>query len=312
MNIVRLDDFRPSDNVEDRRDQGSGGGGFRLPIGGGRIGIGGIAIVLLISYVTGINPLTLFGVYESVTGGGQVTAPGPAPQTQQARQGGQQGTPHDQIGETVARVLRSTEETWTEIFQQQGVGRAYKAPTLVLFRGQTRSGCGTAQSAMGPFYCPNDQKVYLDTAFFEEMRSRFNACPPAEGACAFSQAYVVAHEIGHHVQNMLGILPKVHEAEQRARSEAEANAYSVRLELQADCLAGVWGAHSGQKLHLEQADVAAALQTANAIGDDALQRATRGQVVPDSFTHGSSEQRQRWFTTGLRSGQISACNTFQR
>ena len=308
MNIVRLDDFRPSDNVEDRRGQeGSGGGGFRLPIGGGGIGIGGIAIVLLLSYVTGISPTTLFGVYESVTGGGggQVSAPGPAPQ-------GQAGAPHDATGETVARVLRSTEETWTEIFRQQGAKMAYRAPTLVLFRGQTRSGCGTAEAAMGPFYCPNDQKVYLDTAFFEEMRRRFNACPPTEGACAFSQAYVIAHEVGHHVQNMLGILPKVHEAEQRARSQSEANAYSVRLELQADCLAGVWGAHSRDKLHLEQGDVAAALQTANAIGDDTLQRATRGQVVPDSFTHGSSAQRQQWFTTGLQSGQISACDTFRR
>ena len=311
---MRLDEFEPSENVEDRRGQGGGGGGGSgFPIGGAHIGIGGLVIVLIISYLTGINPLTLFGVYDSVTGGGNVTQT--TTQPDRASPGTPAGaptrTPQDQMGTEVARILRSTEQAWTEIFQKQNVGTAYTPPALVLFDGETRSACGAAQSAMGPFYCPNDRKVYLDTRFFDEMRRRFNACPPGEGACAFAQAYVIAHEVGHHVQNLLGILPKVHEAERQA-SESQANAYSVMLELQADCYAGVWGAHEAQKLHLEQSDVAAALQTAQAIGDDTLQRAARGAVVPDSFTHGSSQQRQHWLMTGLRSGQISACDTFQR
>ena len=299
---MRLDDFRQSDNVEDRRGQGSGGGGF----GGGKIGIAGIAIVLVVSYFTGISPMTLFGVYETVTGGGgeQVTTSAPAPR----------GVPRDQAGIFVSKVLGSTEETWTEIFQQQVNGARYIPPPLVLFSEVTRSGCGTAQSAMGPFYCPNDRKVYLDTAFFAQLRSRFHACPETQGACAFSQAYVIAHEVGHHVQNLLGILPKVHQAEARAGSEAEANRLSVNLELQADCLAGVWAHHTQQKVHfLERGDIEAALQTASAIGDDRLQQQTRGRVVPDSFTHGSSAQRQHWFTVGLQSGLIKPCMaTFQQ
>ena len=307
---MRLDDFRESENVEDRRDQGSGGGG--LNIGGGHISIAGIIIVLVVSYVTGINPLTLFGAYQSATDGGQTTAPSAPPGAPQGAPQGREGTPADNSGQFVARILGSTEDTWTEIFQQQVNGGRYTAPTLVLFSGQTRSGCGAAQSAMGPFYCPNDQKVYLDTAFFAEMRSRFHACPETEGACAFSQAYVIAHEVGHHVQDLLGILPKVHQAEEQSASDADANRLSVALELQADCFAGVWANHTQQKFHfLDKGDVEAALQTASAIGDDRLQQETRGRVVPDSFTHGTSAQRQHWFSAGLNSGQINACNTFQ-
>jgi predicted metalloprotease len=295
---MRLDDFRASGNVEDRR----GGGGFGG--GGGRLGIIGILVVLVISYFTGINPATLLGLYDTVSSGGGYV-------TQQQAPRGQQGAPGDASGRFVALVLGATEDTWNELFRQQLNGRAYAPPTLVLFSGRTSSACGMADAAMGPFYCPGDRRVYLDTQFFDELRSRFRACPATEGACAFSQAYVIAHEVGHHVQNLLGILPKVHEMRQAARSEAQSNALSVRLELQADCLAGVWAAHTERKLRfLQQGDVEAALQTASAIGDDMLQRRSRGQVVPDSFTHGSSAQRQQWFMTGLKSGQISSCNTF--
>jgi predicted metalloprotease len=290
---MRLDDFRSSDNVEDRR--GSGGGGF--PIGRGGLGIGGLVVVLLISYFTGINPAILIGGYDTVTGGSQQ-------QEQQSRT----GAPGDQSGAFVSKVLGSTEDVWTEIFKEQ-VGGNYRAPRLVIFSGYTRSECGTAQSAMGPFYCPIDQKVYLDTAFFDEMRSRFNACP-RNGTCEFAQAYVIAHEVGHHVQNLLGILPKVTQVRQSV-GEAESNALSVQTELQADCLAGVWANKAEQRYRfLEPGDVEAALKTAAAIGDDMLQKRSQGYVVPDSFTHGTSEQRQRWFMTGLKSGSIQSCNTF--
>jgi uncharacterized protein len=294
---MRLDDFRESANVEDRRGMGGGGGG-----GGGRLGILGILVALVISYFTGINPALLIGGFEHLAGGGQV---------QQQRQVARPGTPGDTAGNFVAKVLGSTEDTWTEIFQQQLGGKTYTKPRLVLFSGYTQSACGAAQSAMGPFYCPNDRTIYLDTAFFEEMRARYNACPPERGACAFAQAYVIAHEVGHHVQNLLGILPRVHQAQQAAGSEAQANALSVRLELQADCLAGVWARNTENKLRFIQAgDVEAALQTASAIGDDMLQRRARGRVVPDSFTHGSAAQRQRWFATGLQSGQVRSCDPF--
>lgn len=306
---MRLDDFKPSENVEDRRDQGpisGGGGGMGLPFRGGHIGIGGIVIVLVVSYVTGINPLALLGVYDSVTGGGQETTSVSAPQRSAgpARQ--------DASELFVAKVLRATEETWPAVFAGQTNGVKYTPTNVVLFRGATRSGCGAAESAMGPFYCPKDKKIYLDTEFFDEMRSRFQACPETEGACAFAQTYVIAHEVGHHVQDLLGILPKVHQAEEQANNDADANRLSVALELQADCLAGVWAANTAQKLRLQQSDISGALQTAKAIGDDTLQKRSRGRVVPDSFTHGSSEQRQHWLTVGLQTGQISACmKTFQ-
>ena len=217
--------------------------------------------------------------------------------------------PSDQMGEFVSAVLGSTEAQWKEIFAQ--AGKTYEAPTLVMFSGATRSACGLAQSAMGPFYCPNDQKVYLDTAFFQDLERRFRGCDVGSKSCQFSQAYVITHEVGHHVQNLLGILPRVQQA-QRGMDTVESNQLQVRVELQADCLAGVWAHHAEEKWRfIEPGDVEAAMQTASAIGDDRLQRRSQGYVVPDAFTHGSSEQRTRWFMTGLRSGQVASCNTFQ-
>jgi predicted metalloprotease len=213
------------------------------------------------------------------------------------------------MGEFVSAVLGSTEVQWREIFA--GAGRTYQTPTLVMFSGATRSACGFAQSAMGPFYCPNDQKVYLDTSFFEDLQGRFRGCDIGSKSCQFSQAYVITHEIGHHVQNLLGTLPQVQQA-QRAMDKVDANQLQVRVELQADCLAGVWAHHAEERWRfIEPGDVEAAMQTASAIGDDRLQRRSQGYVVPDAFTHGSSEQRTRWFMTGLRSGQVASCNTFE-
>jgi predicted metalloprotease len=205
-------------------------------------------------------------------------------------------------------VLGSTEVVWKQIFTQSD--RSYKPPTLVMFSGATRSACGFAQAAMGPFYCPNDQKVYLDTSFFKDLEQRLRACNAGSKTCQFSQAYVIAHEVGHHVQNMLGILPKVQSA-QRGMDKVGANHLQVRVELQADCLAGIWANHAQQAWgFIEPGDVESALQTASAIGDDRLQKQARGYVVPDSFTHGSSQQRARWFTRGLKSGAVSSCDTF--
>ena len=219
------------------------------------------------------------------------------------------GAPSDEMGHFVSAVLGSTEAQWTDIFAQ--AGKTYKPPTLVMFSEATRSGCGAAQSAMGPFYCPLDQKVYLDTSFFQDLERRFRACDVGSKTCQFSQAYVIAHEIGHHVQNQLGLLPQVQEA-QRGMDKVEANNLQVRVELQADCLAGVWANRAQQKWQfIEPGDVEAALQTASAIGDDRLQRRAQGYVVPDAFTHGSSAQRTRWFMTGLKSGDVASCDTFR-
>ncbi|WP_413988818.1 neutral zinc metallopeptidase [Labrys okinawensis] len=303
---MKLDDMRASDNVEDRRGDGGGlgGGGGGFPGGRGGIGLGGLVIVAALYFLVG--PDAAMNALQSLSGGGQ-------PQVQQQQQPSRQtagGGADDASGQFVRKILGSTEDTWTELFKEQAGGRSYTPTELVLFSGVTSSACGTAQSAMGPFYCPNDKKVYLDTEFFDEMRNRFNACPAGQGACAFAQAYVIAHEVGHHVQDLLGILPKVHQAQQQT-DDAGANALSVRLELQADCLAGVWANRTQQNFKfIEQGDVEGALQTAQAIGDDMLQKKAQGYVVPDSFTHGTSAQRQRWFTTGLKSGQINACNTF--
>jgi predicted metalloprotease len=239
----------------------------------------------------------LIGGAEIVTGG----RPG------YEQQSGPTGTPKDQLGQFVAAVLGDTEDRWKEIFQQ--AGRSYREPRLVMFSGVTSSACGHAQSAMGPFYCPNDQQVYLDTSFFRDLEQRFNGCNGK--SCQFAQAYVVAHEIGHHVQNQLGILSKVQQAQQ-GRDRVSANHLQVRVELQADCFAGLWANRAQAKLNfIEPGDVEAALQTAAAIGDDRLQKQSQGRVVPDAFTHGTSEQRVHWFNTGLRSGSIAACNTFQ-
>jgi predicted metalloprotease len=292
------DDFRRSANIEDRRDAGpmtGGGGGM-----GGGLGIGGLIVVVLISWALGIDPRILIGGLEMVQGQGSQQQQGPMPASKT-------GTPADQQGQFVAAVLGDSEDRWTEIFRQQ-FGRSYQPPRLVLFRGATQSGCGFARAAMGPFYCPQDQRVYLDTSFFTDLQNRFHGC--SGKACQFSQAYVITHEIGHHVQNLLGILPKVQQAQQ-SMGTSQRNAAQVRVELQADCFAGVWANHSQQKWKfLEQGDIDAALQTASAIGDDRLQKQGQGYVVPDSFTHGSSAQRMQWFQTGFKSGKVNDCNTF--
>jgi hypothetical protein len=306
---MRLDDMPESGNVEDRRGEGGGfgggGGGFGLPMGTGGLGIGGMVVLGLVGWALGIDPFVLINGANVIMGGNQggYQQPYQAPR----QPSGRTGTPSDEAGRFVARVLGSTEVQWKDIFAKDG--QTYRAPKLVMFSGQTRSACGTAQSAMGPFYCPNDQEVYLDTAFFRELETRFRGCTGK--ACDFSKAYVIAHEVGHHVQNLLGILPKVQQAQKAANSRAESNHMQVMVELQADCFAGVWANHAQEKSKfLDPGDIDAALQTASAIGDDTLQRKSQGQVVPDSFTHGSAEQRKRWFSTGFQQGTTKACNTF--
>jgi len=285
---MRLDDQRRSSNVEDERGSG-GGGGFGLPVIGGGIGT---LVILIIAALFGINPRSLLQQQ-------------PAPQTQQRQAPSQPGaTPADPQADFVAAVLGDTEDVWHAYFKEH-LGHDYQEPHLVLFSGATQSGCGFAQAATGPFYCPSDQKVYIDLQFYRELKERFQA--PGD----FAQAYVIAHEVGHHVQNLLGISEKVHAMEERA-SERQANALSVRLELQADCYAGVWANHA-QKMKniLEPGDVEEALNAASAIGDDHLQMQSRGYVTPDSFTHGSSKQRVGWFKRGFESGDLENCNTFE-
>ncbi len=279
---MRLDDERESSNVEDRRGDG---GGF---IGGKSIGIGTIALALVAMYF-GVDPSVILNLGQGL----QQSAPAAAKPIPQ----------DDPMAKFVAKILASTEDTWGDIFQQSG--KQYTAPKLVLFSGSTPTSCGTGQAAMGPFYCPGDQKVYIDLAFYQELKDRFHA--PGD----FAQAYVIAHEIGHHVQNLLGTSAKVQKARESARSDAESNAYSVRLELQADCYAGVWAKHADAKNHiLEQGDVEEALTAASAIGDDALQKQAQGYAVPDSFTHGTSQQRIHWFNQGLNTGNPAQCDTF--
>jgi predicted metalloprotease len=286
---------RQSDNVEDRRGGGHGGGGGGVRLGGRGIGLGTIVIALLAGWVLGINPLTILGV---LGGGGGELAP---PQVQTAP--AQRPPANDPLASFVRTVLASTEDTWRATFQ--AAGKPYRDPGLVLFRGATPTACGTGQSAMGPFYCPGDEKVYIDLAFFETMRQRLGA--PGD----FAQAYVIAHEVGHHVQHVLGITDKVDGQRWRV-SEVQANALSVRLELQADCLAGVWAFHSNQhKRWLEPGDVEEALNAASQIGDDTLQRKSQGMVVPESFTHGTSAQRVAWFKRGMAAGRMGDCNTFE-
>jgi uncharacterized protein len=313
---MRLDETEQSDNIEDRRGEpggGFGGGGFGLPIGGGGLGIGTIVVLGLIGWALGIDPRLLIGGAEILSGGGSHVQQPMQPPGAQARR---TGRPSDDIGRFVSTVLGNIEVEWTDIFRQDG--RTYAKPVLVLYQGQTRADCGgVAQSAMGPFYCPNDRKIYLDTSFFREIETRFQGCESGSRSCQFSQAYVIAHEVGHHVQNLLGILPKIQQ-QQQGMDRASANRLQVRVELQADCLSGVWAKHENDRLQrggkpplVEAGDIEAALRTASAIGDDTLQRKATGRVVPDSFTHGSSEQRQRWFTTGYRDGTVAACNTFR-
>ena len=279
-----------SDNVEDRRSGGGGGGGF--PIGGRSVGIGTVAVALVAGWVFGINPLTVLGL---LSGGGeqaQVQQQGPAPKP----------PANDREAAFVSTVLKNTEVVWSDIFQRSG--GTYQAPRLVLFRGVTPTACGTGEAAMGPFYCPGDKKVYIDLGFYDTLKNQLGA--PGE----FAQAYVIAHEVGHHVQDELGITAKVDAARGRM-SQTQNNAMSVRVELQADCFAGVWAHHSQQsKQWLDPGDIEAAMNSARKIGDDALQRSAGRAVVPDSFTHGSSAQRQRWFGNGYQSGDVKSCDTF--
>ncbi len=277
---------RESDNVEDRRSSG----GFSMP-GGRGIGIGTIVVALLGGWALGINPLTILSL---LSGGGS-----PA-QVQQAP--AQRPPADDTLARFVSTVLADTEDVWQGVFRQNG--GSYQEPKLVLFRGATPTACGTGQAAMGPFYCPADQKVYIDLGFYETLKSRLGA--PGD----FAQAYVIAHEVGHHVQNLLGISTKVDQMRGRV-SQAEYNRLSVRLELQADCFAGVWAHHAqNARQILEQGDVEEAMNAAAKIGDDALQQSGGGAVVPESFTHGTSAQRQRWFHAGMQQGQLKACDTF--
>jgi uncharacterized protein len=304
---MRWDQFRRSDNVEDRREDPASGG-FGMPVRTGGLGIGTILVLGLIGWALGIDPRILIGGAEILTGNQSDQAP-----YQDSREvGGSRSNPAnpatDRTRQFVAAVLGDTEDRWGEIFRS--FGQTYEPPKLVMFSGATRSACGAAQSAMGPFYCPNDRTVYLDTSFFRQIETRFHGCQVGSKACEFSQAYVITHEVGHHVQNLIGILPKVQQM-QASLDRGDANQVQVRVELQADCLAGVWANHSEAKWKfLEPGDIDAALQTASAIGDDTLQKRAQGYVVPDAFTHGSSQQRQRWFATGLKTGTIAGCDTF--
>ena len=287
---MRWEGDRQSDNVEDRRGDGGGGGGGGFGFGGRSIGIGTLVVALVGGYFLGISPTTILSL---LSGGGVPPQQVSQPRTEPA---------NDRETQFVRTTLAYTEDAWSQLFTEQGA--QYTPARLVLFEGRTDTACGTGQSATGPFYCPADSKVYIDLGFFRTMQERFGV----EGE--FAQAYVIAHEVGHHVQNLLGVSNKVHAAQQRA-SETQGNALSVRLELQADCFAGVWAKRTDQRAKiLEQGDIATALNAASAIGDDALQKQSRGVVVPDSFTHGSSAQRVRWFQRGLDSGEVAACNTF--
>jgi predicted metalloprotease len=278
---MRLDDERESSNVEDRRGSGSG-------MGGKGIGIGTIVLALVAMYF-GVDPSLVMNIGQGMSQNAPAES-APIPQD-------------DPEAQFVAKVLASTEDTWGKIFKNSG--QQYPAPKLVLFSGQTPTACGSGQAAMGPFYCPGDNKVYIDLSFYHEMKTKFNA--PGD----FAQAYVIAHEVGHHIQNVVGTSDKVQQARQSARNETEANQYSVRLELQADCYAGVWAHHAdGENRILEAGDVEEAMTAAAAIGDDALQKQAQGYAVPDSFTHGTSEQRMRWFNQGLKLGDVNKCDTF--
>jgi uncharacterized protein len=307
---MRYDDFRRSDDIEDRRDDSGGGlgggGGFGLPMGGGGgLGIGTIIVLGLVGYAFGIDPRVLIGGAEILTGGGQA----PTIQTDRRSTSAKTGAPTDEMGSMIAGILGEIDDRWTEIFQASG--QTYTGPKIVLFRNATNGGsCGMAQAAMGPFYCPPERRIFLDTGFFREVETRFRGC--SGNACKFTAAYIIAHEAGHHVQNLLGILPRVTRLQQQSGSKAESNALQVKVELQADCLSGVWVNREEKKRpgFLEAGDIDAALTTASAIGDDTLQRQATGRVVPDSFTHGSAAQRKQWFMTGFQQGTVQACNTF--
>ncbi|MCV6576442.1 MAG: zinc metallopeptidase [Cohaesibacter sp.] len=298
---------RESDNVEDRRGQGSGRfsqrGGLRLPIGRGR-GRGKPSLMFLIVggvvlWLMGVSPTEILSIM--LGGGGSVaTQQSSFPQTE-AVPSGKTGGASDDLTRFVKVVLAETEDVWGKIFQQ--AGQRYPEPRLVLFSDQVRSACGSASSAVGPFYCPGDQKIYIDLGFYRQLKTRFEA--PGD----FAQAYVIAHEVGHHVQNLTGVLPEFNR-KRRAMSKREENKMSIRVELQADCFAGVWAHYTGQKGLLEAGDLEEALNAATQIGDDALQRRAQGYVVPESFNHGTSAQRKKWFAIGYDSGKAGRCDTF--
>ncbi|HUK01004.1 MAG TPA: neutral zinc metallopeptidase [Steroidobacteraceae bacterium] len=284
---MRWEGNRESDNVEDRRSEG---GGPR--IGGLHLGLGGIVIALIAGWIFGINPLTMLGLLSN----SNVQAPSSTDTPAQAPPA------NDQLAAFVSTILASTEDVWGGIFMQ--MGRQYERPRLVLFRDETATACGAGETAMGPFYCPQDRKVYIDLAFYQTLKNQLNS--PGD----FAEAYVIAHEVGHHVQNLLGITDRV-DAQRGRMSRTEMNALSVRVELQADCFAGVWANHSeAERKWLDQGDVEQALNAASHIGDDALQRQSQGRVVPESFTHGTSAQRVGWFKRGMQGGRIQDCDTF--
>ena len=298
---MEWENSRESTNIEDRRSDG--GGGVFQP-GGGGLGVGAIVVLALIGYFTGIDPRLLIGGAQILVGNGgggtySTSAPSPAVTTRPVAQ-------NVETRRFVASILGETEDVWSVVLPAQE-NVAYIRPKLVLYSGSTPSpGCGEARSAMGPFYCPKDRKVYLDMSFFDDMKNKYG------GGGDFAYAYVIAHEVGHHVQNLLGILPEAEAAENDA-NRTRANAISVRIELMADCLAGVWAANADQKWHiLDRGDVERALAAAQAIGDDRLQKAERGFAVPDSFTHGTSAQRQQWLSAGLKSGQVDTCTPLYR
>ena len=295
---------RQSSNVEDRRGRAAPGSyrggrvrGVRLPMGRGAGGTSLLTLVIIggVLWMMGVSPTTILSM---LVGGGSVGSPS---STQYETATGSGGSANDEMANFVTVVLAETEDVWGQVFAN--AGQDYPEPTLVLFSRQVSSACGYASSATGPFYCPGDQKVYIDLAFYRELRTRFEA--PGD----FAQAYVVAHEVGHHIQNVTGILPKFNEM-RRSMSELEANRMSIRVELQADCYAGVWAHYTDQKGLLERGDLDEALNAATQIGDDALQRRTQGYVVPDSFNHGTSAQRKKWFSAGYDSGRVEACDTF--
>ncbi len=280
---MRLDDQRESENLEDRRG--------RSPVGARSLGLGGLAVALVASYFLGVSPGTVLGLLGQFSG--QASAPEVA----------HKPPADDDTARFVSKVLSSTEDAWRAVFKESG--QVYRDPKLVLFSGSTPTACGTGQTATGPFYCPGDEKIYIDLDFFRELGQRFKA--PGD----FAKAYVISHEVGHHVQHLLGISRRVAEARSRS-GQAAANALSVRLELQADCFAGVWGKRADtMKNILEPGDLEEALAAASAIGDDRLQKQGRGYVVPETFTHGTSEQRVRWFRKGFESGNPKVCETFK-
>ena len=285
---MRLDDESVSDNVEDRR--GDGGGG--IPGGVGGVGVGTVVLALAASYFLGVDPSVILGLASRTQGTSVQQSAAPA----------RKPPADDAMATFVGRVLTDTEKTWDQIFQD--AGQQYRRPKLVLFTGRIPTACGTGATAQGPFYCPGDEKVYIDLAFYQELKDRFHA--PGE----FAEAYVIAHEVGHHVQKLKGISAKVEAAEQRATSKAQANAYSVRLELQADCYAGVWGNRADKMKRLESGEIEQALAAATAIGDDKLETEAQGYARPETFTHGTSEQRVRWFKRGMENGDPRECNTF--